>query len=92
MTLLCTRSSNLSHVLVPSPQGDFLVVMLRTLVGINWSLNPESLILRTTNQVGTNLLEILDMLGRESDPDLVDLLPGLLVAGFCRLHSEGSHG
>jgi len=34
MTLLWMRISYLSQVLVPSPQGDFLVVILRILVGI----------------------------------------------------------
>merc|ERR1711915_1073841 len=34
MTRLCTRIWNLSQVLEPSPQGVFLVVMRRVLVGI----------------------------------------------------------
>merc|ERR1711971_1215237 len=33
INLLCTLISNLSQVLVPSPQGDFLVVMRSFLVG-----------------------------------------------------------
>ena len=34
MTLLCNLISNLSHVLLPSPQGVFLQVILNVFVGI----------------------------------------------------------
>nr|ACU14611.1 unknown [Glycine max] len=40
----------------------------------NRSLHPEMLVLGTTNQVSTNLLEILDVLRGKGDSNLMDLL------------------
>ena len=59
--------------------------------GAHWSLNPEPLILGTLNQISTNLLEVLDILRGESDPDLVDLLLWLLKTLLGGFHRCVSH-
>lgn len=50
----------------------------------DWSLDSQFLALGSSNEVGTDLLEVLDVSGSESDSDSVDLWCDLLVllSGF----------
>nr|AFK38790.1 unknown [Medicago truncatula] len=57
----------------------------------NRTLHSKMLILSTTNQIGTNLLEIFDMLGGRGDPNLMDLFLRFLQTRLGGFHCSVRH-
>nr|VDD52020.1 unnamed protein product [Brassica oleracea] len=86
ITRLCTRSSNLSHVLVPSPQGAILVVILRTLVGILTGPFTLNLLSLAPQPKSVHTFSRFLTFFEESDSDLVNLLLWLLKSCLSLLH------
>merc|ERR1711879_986722 len=72
ITRLWMRIWKRSQVFEPSPQGVFLVVILRVLVGIHGGLDFQVFILCSLDEISTHFFETFHVPGGQGDPNTVN--------------------